>query len=116
MTYLLSVIVKNPALRYVLGAVIIVVVAILYGSFKYNQGYETRDLEYKVIIEEERTRVREANRLALEDAKKRIQELEITVERRNVQLQDIIRQADEDPDAGRPSLSRSSVQRLNRIR
>lgn len=106
---------KTPLGRYVIGTIIVVAAILFYGNYRYNEGASDKDAEYQKIIQEERTRLEEANRLALEEAEKRLEELRRTLEARNAQLKDIVRQAGEDPDATLESLGPSSLRRLNRI-
>jgi len=82
----------------------------------YNDGVEDTTLKYQVIIQVERDRISEANQSALDASNSRIVELQRLLRNINEELSEIQREAEQDPNAARPSLGIGSVQRLNRLR
>lgn len=103
-------------LPYVVGA-LLVVGALWYIRWDaYNDGVDDTTTKYEILIQEERLRVNEANQAALQEARSRISELQRLLSARNAELLDLQREADQDPDANRPAIGTSSVQRLNRVR
>lgn len=82
------------------------------GYRAYNFGVQHE----QVKAAKERDRIQREGDAALNESRRRIAELEAE----KIKLEDELRKADEeavaDPDAGKPAISHSGVQRLNRLR
>jgi len=82
----------------------------------YDRGVEVTDQKYQTAIQEERHRQIEANNVALEEARQRQLELERLLDERNTEIEGLLLEGSEDPDADRRAIGNDSVFRLNRIR
>jgi hypothetical protein len=107
----------NP--RYVLAGVGLVAV-IATGWWLHHTGYTSGVKEtterYESRIEEERRRLEEANRLALDEAQRRLSLLLEAIRSRNEQIETLQKEAQDDPSANDGALSPDSVRRINRVR
>lgn len=82
----------------------------------YDNGVADIETKYQTAIQEERHRQIEANAAALEEARQRQAELERLLDERNREIEDLLVEGSEDPDAARRAIGSDSVRRLNRIR
>lgn len=103
---------KNPIVRYLAGAIAIVLV--LYGIYTkgFWDGEASKDAEYQIVIQEEADRLAGEKAEAERKAAELIQELETTTAERDALLEDIQSQTG---DRNRPAVSADSVRQLNRI-
>ena len=81
----------------------------------FDNGVEKTKSSYEKIIKQERERLQEANRIALEEARKNIATLEARLEARRAQIRLLISEAAQDPDASNDAIGSSSVSRINRV-
>ena len=99
----------------------IIIIATLVGAYlyvrnvAYNNGVEDTTLKYETAIQNERDRLREANRIALEEARKKEAELSRLLRERDVTISQLLRETLSDPDAFRPAISLDGVRRINRV-
>lgn len=105
----------SRAIWYLLGILVLLGTIWLYGNNQYRLGFDDAKKRYELRIAEERQRIEEANRKALEEAEVLIQDLNRTLEQRDATLRSIRRKAQEGPGADAESLSRDRVRQLNRI-
>jgi hypothetical protein len=103
-------------LPYLLGALVLVVTAWLIYDKGYDHGVEVIERKYQTAIQEERNRQLDANREALEEARLRQAKLERLLDERNAEIQGLLLEGSEDPDADRRAISSDSVLRINQIR
>lgn len=103
-------------LPYLLVTLAVVAIGWLIFDKGYDRGVEVTEQKYKTAIEEERHRQIEANDAALQAALRRQRELEQRLEERNAEIAEILREAEEDPDADRRAINADSVRRIDRIR
>jgi hypothetical protein len=103
-------------LPYLLGALVLVVTAWLIYDKGYDHGVEVIERKYQTAIQEERNRQLDANREALEEARLRQAKLERLLDERNAEIQGLLLEGSEDPDADRRAISNDSVLRINQIR
>lgn len=103
-------------LPYLLVTLAVVAIGWLIFDKGYDRGVEVTEQKYKTAIEEERHRQIEANDAALQAALRRQRELEQLLEERNAEIAEILKEAEEDPDADRRAINADSVRRIDRIR
>lgn len=103
-------------LPYLFGALVLVVTAWLIYDKGYDHGVEVIERKYQTAIQEERNRQLDANREALEEARLRQAKLERLLDERNAEIQGLLLEGSEDPDADRRAISSDSVLRINQIR
>ena len=103
-------------LPYLLAVLAVVGIGWLIYDKGYDRGVNITEQKYQTAIEEERHRQIEANDEALQAAMERQRELERLLEERDAEIADILREAEEDPDAGRRAINSDSGQRINRVR
>lgn len=103
-------------LPYLLAVLVITVALWWVYDSGYDRGVEVTEQKYKTAIQEERHRQIEANNVALEEARQRQLELERQLDERNTEIEGLLLEASEDPDADRRAIGDDSVFRLNRIR
>lgn len=82
----------------------------------YDRGVSATEQKYQTVIAKERHRQIEANDAALQAALEKQQRLEQTLAIRDAEIERILSEGSEDPDADRRALSSDSVRRINRIR
>lgn len=82
----------------------------------YDRGVEAIERKYQTAIQEERSRQSEANEEALVEARQRQLKLERLLDERNTEIEELLLEGSEDPDADRRAISDDSVWRLNRLR
>jgi len=82
----------------------------------YDRGVEATEHKYQTAIQEERSRQSEANEEALAEARQRQLKLERLLHERNTEIEELLLEGSEDPDADRRAISDDSVFRLNRLR
>ena len=106
---------KSPAFRYLLVEVL--VIGCLAGTYIKGrwEGAAAKDAQYQIVIEEERNRIDDINKKALQDAITEIERLKEVVAVRNAEIGFILSEAADDMDAARGALSADSVRRINRI-
>lgn len=109
-------------------AVVMLALAVWWGvSTIYNNGYDAASLKYKAEIAELKQAASDALNKEIErqasvqnSAKareaERIAEMRAANEDLQSQIQELQREADEDPNAGVPVLGSPSVQRINKVR
>ncbi|MBB2818981.1 UNVERIFIED_ORG: cytochrome c556 [Rhizobium esperanzae] len=109
-------------------AVVLLALAIWCGvSTIYNNGYDAASMKYKAEIAElkqaaseaanaEIERQAAANNAAKAREAERIAEMQAETESLNQKIEELQREASEDPDAGRVVLGAPSVQRINKVR
>lgn len=117
----------NKWLGYVVAA-LAVGLAIWWGvSTIYGNGYDAAATKYKAEIAELKAAAVTAREAELErqaaanDAAKareaaRIAEMQTQAEQLAKQIEELQREASQDPDAGRTALGATSVQRINKVR
>lgn len=109
-------------------AVVLLALAVWWGvSTIYNNGYAAASLKYKAEIAELKQTAADALNKEIErqaarqnEAKareaERIAEMQAANEDLNQKIEELQREASQDPDAGRVVLGAPSVQRINKIR
>ena len=103
-------------LPYLLAVLVIAVALWWVYDSGYDRGVEVTEQKYQTAIQEERHRQIEANNAALEEARQRQLELERLLDERNTEIEGLLLEGSEDPDADRRAIGNDSVFRLNRIR
>ncbi|TBC36398.1 hypothetical protein ELH33_15320 [Rhizobium ruizarguesonis] len=113
--------------RYLLGA--LAAIALLLAAYSYvdHKGYARAEIHYKGVIaaehaaattawiaEVERQAARQNEAKAREA--ERIAEMQAEADQLTKQIEELQREASEDPDAGRTALGATSVRRINQIR
>lgn len=103
-------------LPYLLG--ILTVVLILWWIYDsgYDNGVADIEFKYQIAIQEERHRQMEANAKALDEARQIQVELERLLDERNTEIENLLVEGSEDPDATRRAIGADSVLRINKIR
>tara|TARA_R110000772_G_scaffold30806_12_gene76535 strand:+ start:9727 stop:10068 length:342 start_codon:yes stop_codon:yes gene_type:complete len=81
----------------------------------YNDGVADTILGYEKAAVAEKTRVLDANQLALAKAQKRITLLNQLLQSRHETISALEKEASQDPNADRAAIGVDSVRRLNRI-
>lgn len=107
---------SNPFMRYVAGALSVLLIAYGLHLWGYIRGGVDKAEEYEEKIAAETQRLLDEKQLAEQDAQRRILELIAQIQERDNELEHIRTEAGEDPNAARPSLGLDSVRRLNRGR
>ncbi|MBB4192809.1 hypothetical protein [Rhizobium aethiopicum] len=109
-------------------AVVLLALAVWWGvSTIYNNGYDAASLKYKAEIAElkqaasdaanaETERQVAANNAAKAREAERIAEMQAANEDLQSQIEELQREASQDPDAGRTALGAPGVQRINKVR
>lgn len=98
------------------------IIAALMGAYfyirwdAYNDGVRDTTARYEIAIQEERDRLQEANRQALNQARIIEAELNRLLRDRNATISQLMEEGRADPDADRPAISSDGVRRINRIR
>lgn len=117
----------NKWVGYVIASLLLAV-AIWWGvSAIYNNGYDAAATKYKAEISElkaaavtarnaELERQVAANNAAKEREAARIAEMQAQADQLAKQIEELQREASQDPDAGRTALGAPSVQRINKVR
>ncbi len=113
--------------QYLLGA--LAALALLVAAYAYvdHRGYARAEVRYKGIIAAEHTAAAEARNAEVErqtarqnESKAReaarIAEMQAETESLNQKIEELQREASEDPDAGRTAIGAPSVQRINKVR
>jgi uncharacterized protein HemX len=113
--------------RYLLGA--LAALALLLAAYAYvdHRGYARAEAHYKGVIAAEHAAAATARTAELErqaarqnEAKAReaarIAEMQAEADQLTKQIEELQREASEDPDAGRTALGAPSVQRINKVR
>ena len=109
-------IVIKRLLPYVAG-ILLLMGAFLYARYDaYNDGVVATVAKYEAAMQKERERLQTANEQALEEARRKEEELNKLLRERNERIGQLLREAASDPDAKRPSMSLDGVRRLNQIR
>lgn len=98
--------------------VVISVVSLLWWIYHkgYNNGVLDTETRYQIIIQKERHRQLEANSAAIEEARRKLADLERLLGERDKIISELLEESDTDPNANRPAIGTSSVRRINRIR
>ncbi|NEI48635.1 hypothetical protein GR217_13100 [Rhizobium leguminosarum] len=113
--------------QYLLGA--LAALALLVAAYAYvdHRGYARAEVNYKGIIAAEHAAAITASNAEVErqaarqnEAKareaERIAEMQVEADQLSKQIEELQREASEDPDAGRTALGAPSVQRINKVR
>ncbi|MBY5585324.1 hypothetical protein [Rhizobium leguminosarum] len=113
--------------QYLLGA--LAALALLLAAYAYvdHRGYARAEVHYKGVIAAEHTaavtarnaeveRQAAANNAAKAREAERIAEMQAEADQLTKQIEELQREASEDPDAGRTALGAPSVQRINKVR
>jgi uncharacterized protein HemX len=113
--------------RYLLGA--LAALALLLAAYAYvdHRGYARAEAHYKGVIAAEHAAAATARTAELErqaarqnEAKAReaarIAEMQAEADQLTKQIEELQREASEDPDAGRTAIGAPSVQRINKVR
>ncbi|MGO8211821.1 hypothetical protein ACC782_33615 [Rhizobium ruizarguesonis] len=123
---MISFILSKPG-QYLLGA--LAALALLVAAYAYvdHKGYARAEAHYKVVIaaehaaavtarndEVERQAARQNESKAREAA--RIADMQAEADQLAKQIEELQREASEDPDAGRTAIGAPSVQRINKVR
>jgi len=117
----------SPIGRKIAGA--LAALALLLAAYAYvdHRGYARAEVHYKGVIAAEHAAAAEARNAEVErqaaanNAAKareaaRIAEMQAQTEILQSQIEELQREASEDPDAGRTALGAPSVQRVNKVR
>ncbi|QKK18664.1 hypothetical protein [Rhizobium indicum] len=117
----------SPVGRWVAGA--LAALALLLAAYAYvdHRGYARAEVHYKGVIAAEHAAAVTARNAEVErqaarqnEAKareaERIAAMQAEAESLNQKIEELQREASEDPDAGRTALGAPSVQRINKIR
>lgn len=117
----------SPVGRWVLGA--LAAAALAFGLYFWVDGraYDRAALEYTLKIErihaeykdaadKEASRQRQANEEAKRREALRIAEMQAQNQSLQEQIEELEREASQDPDAGKPVLGAPSVRRINKVR
>lgn len=102
---------QNNAIRLVL----IAGVMFTYGHYQYSRGYEKASQHYDNLAQEEATRQEEIHnqlKAEYEEVEERLQNRLIQKDR---EIEELLKEAEQDPYSGRTAISGDSVRRLNRI-
>lgn len=103
-------------LPYIVAIIALMGAYFLIRADAYDDGVKDTTAKYEIAIREERERLIEANKKALEEARAREAELNRLIRERNAKISELSEQAASDPNADRPAVSIDGVFRLNRIR
>ena len=103
-------------LPYLFGVLAVAFVLWWIYDSGYDGGVADTETKYQIAIQEERHRQIEANQVALKEAKQRQVELERLLDERNREIEDLLVEGSEDPNAARRAIGANSVLRLNRLR
>ncbi|RVL37971.1 hypothetical protein [Sinorhizobium meliloti] len=120
-------ILASPLARYLLGASAALFALWLVYNVIDNRGYqraateytlkiERIHAEYKDVADKEAARQRLANDLAKQREAQRIAKMQAENKSLHEQIEELEREASQDPDAGKPVLGAPSVQRINKVR
>ena len=104
---------SSPLFRYAVGAFAVFLLLYAFHVWSFRLGEASKDAEYQIVIQEERDRLETKKKVAEEDARERIQELEAAIDERDAILEDIRRETD---GLDNPGIGRDGVRLLNRIR
>ncbi len=116
-----------PAARYLLGALATFVALLAVYTYVDHNGYRRAAMEYTLKIErihaeykdaadKETDRQRLANDLAKQREALRIAKMQADNQSLLEQIEELEREASQDPDAGKPVLGAPSVRRVNKVR
>ena len=109
-------------------AVVLLALAVWWGvSTIYNNGYDAASLKYKAEIAElkqaasdaanaETERQAAANNAAKAREAARIANMQAEADNLHSRIEELQREASQDPDAGRPAVGATGVQRINSVR
>ncbi|MBB5664729.1 uncharacterized protein YlxW (UPF0749 family) [Rhizobium leguminosarum] len=109
-------------------AVVLLALAVWWGvSTIYNNGYDAASLKYKAEIAElkqaasdaanaETERQAAANNAAKAREAARIADMQAEADNLHSRIEELQREASQDPDAGRPAVGATGVQRINSVR
>lgn len=117
----------SPVGRWIIGALAAAVVALGLLFWADGRGYDRAALEYTLKIErihaeykdaadKEASRQRHANEEAKRREALRIAEMQAQNQSLQEQIEELEREASQDPDAGKPVLGAPSVRRIDKIR
>jgi len=84
-------------------------------SRAYDRGFAEAERQWKERVEQELKRQDEANQEALRFAREQIRQLRKAKEVRDAEISRLNEEAEQDPDADRPSVNTRGVRRLNSI-
>ncbi|MBY3564139.1 hypothetical protein [Rhizobium laguerreae] len=117
----------SPVGRWIAGAV--AALALLVAAYAYvdHRGYARAEVHYKGVIATEHAAAVAARKAEVErqaarqnEAKareaERITAMQAEADQLSKQIEELQREASEDPDAGRTALGAPSVQRINKVR
>jgi hypothetical protein len=116
--------------RWIVGAIAaLALAAALAGAVAYvdHRGYARAETHYKAEISELKRKAADSlsteieRQAGVQSASKareatRITEMQAETESLELKIKELEREADQDPDAGKPALGASGVQRINKIR
>ncbi|WP_455918863.1 hypothetical protein [Ensifer canadensis] len=116
-----------PAARYLLGALAAFVALWAVYTYVDHKGYQRAAMEYTLKIErihaeykdaadQETERQRLANDLSKQREALRIAKMQADNQSLQEQIEELEREASQDPDAGKPVLGAPSVRRINKVR
>ncbi|MBY3268394.1 hypothetical protein HFO05_07180 [Rhizobium laguerreae] len=117
----------SPVGRWTVGT--LAAILLLFGAYAYvdHRGYARAEVHYKARIAAEHAAAVTARNAEVErqaarqnEAKareaERIAEMQAEADQLTKQIEELQREASEDPDAGRTALGATSVRRINQIR
>ncbi|MBB6299892.1 hypothetical protein [Rhizobium leucaenae] len=117
----------TPVGRWLAGALAVVLLAVGVYVYAHHSGYAQAELHYTAQIAQlkadaataranEIERQDAANNAAKQAEAARIAQMQADATTLQNQIEELQREAHQDPDAGKPALGASSVQRINKIR
>ncbi|MDK4727482.1 hypothetical protein [Rhizobium phaseoli] len=117
----------SPVGRWTVGT--LAAILLLFGAYAYvdHRGYARAEAHYKAVIaaehaaavtarDAETERQAAANNAAKAREAERIAEMQAANESLNQKIEELQREASQDPDAGRVVLGAPSVRRVNKVR
>lgn len=102
---------QDNAIRFIL----IAVVMFAYGEYTKSRGYQAASQHYENLAREEAIRQSEIHnqlKAEYEEVEERLQNRLIQKDR---EIEELLKEAEQDPYSGRTAISGDSVRRLNRI-
>ncbi|MBB4242366.1 MULTISPECIES: hypothetical protein [Rhizobium] len=113
--------------RWIAGALVAVLALASVYFVADHRGYARAETAYTAKIEQmkaaaataraaEIERQDAANNAAKQAEAKRIVQMQADTEALQIQIEELQREAHQDPDAGKPALGASSVRRINKVR
>ncbi|MGO8172710.1 hypothetical protein ACC764_19635 [Rhizobium ruizarguesonis] len=117
----------NPVGRWVVGALAALALLLVAYAYVDHKGYQRAEVHYKGVIAAEhaaavtaRTAEVERQTARQNEAKareaERIAEMQAEADQLTKQIEELQREASEDPDAGRTAIGAPSVRRINKVR